>query len=533
MSAVRSVCLVPSGLLNFEGKIMPNAHTFADLDGDGNRELIVGAMSGKVAIFKGLSSSNSICEYTVDGCITAIVTHRIGVESSQGSSVDTPYVMLVMTAEGTCFVLHRKVHRTDDVKSAFALDIHAQFTIPFNVSAADMIDSKLVVGTRDGTIHVFDIQDLDHVKEIKKHRLPGEVESFVRSKPGLLLVCLHTGEVLEVTAESAIVVEHGESLQCGRAYILSGLKSKDVDSCDAFGYFNGQVHLKHSTTNEILWRIQLPDALLMMASIHLFQDGGEEIVLCCWNGDVYLINTLGSQLKFTIPFSITAFFSGSFSTATGSEDVIFCATTSGGILYYVGIGQSIRHIRHDSVMDVITHSSLYSSIDTPAKRRAVLLGLRQHLPAIQLDIPDEPTLQECIRACVYASNALMEPPSAPADDSIDQQSLQDTTVDTEPEQIQPEEVVSPGVAQEKQSDNDTEERRPDEATEERQNEELVEEQQVEEVEEEKQHEELEQTTDERDPFSEDEHSPPRHTDSLSQASEKVDRQRQNGMKGQK
>ncbi|CAK4687142.1 unnamed protein product [Aphanomyces euteiches] len=515
-----AVCLVPSGLLNFEGKIMPNAHTFADLDGDGNRELIVGAMSGKVAIFKGLSSSNSICKYTVDGCITAIVTHRIGVESSQGSSVDTPYVMLVMTAEGTCFVLHRKVHRTDD-------------TIPFNVSAADMIDSKLVVGTRDGTIHVFDIQDLDHVKEIKKHRLPGEVESFVRSKPGLLLVCLHTGEVLEVTAESAIVVEHGESLQCGRAYILSGLKSKDVDSCDAFGYFNGQVHLKHSTTNEILWRIQLPDALLMMASIHLFQDGGEEIVLCCWNGDVYLINTLGSQLKFTIPFSITAFFSGSFSTATGSEDVIFCATTSGGILYYVGIGQSIRHIRHDSVMDVITHSSLYSSIDTPAKRRAVLLGLRQHLPAIQLDIPDEPTLQECIRACVYASNALMEPPSAPADDSIDQQSLQDTTVDTEPEQIQPEEVVSPEVAEEKQSDNDTEERRPDEATEERQNEELMEEQQVEEVEEEKLHEELEQTTDERDPFSEDEHSPPRHTDSLSQASEKVDRQRQNGMKGQK
>ncbi len=43
---------MPSGLLNFEGKILPNAHAFIEMDGDRDRELIVGSISGKLAIFK-------------------------------------------------------------------------------------------------------------------------------------------------------------------------------------------------------------------------------------------------------------------------------------------------------------------------------------------------------------------------------------------------------------------------------------------------------------------------------------------------
>ncbi|KAF0686194.1 Aste57867_21980 [Aphanomyces stellatus] len=423
-TTVRSVCLVPSGLLNFEGKIMPNAYAFADMDGDSQRELIVGAMSGKLAIFKGLSSPDSAYNYTVDGCITSIVTYNMVVETPEDEGAKTrKCVILVMTAEGTCYIFHRE--GGGDSGASYA--VHSHFSIPLNVSTSEILGVKLVVGTRDTAIHVFDVEHLDRIKKINQFVVPGEVEAFLRSHEApttTLLVCLQSGEVLEMTIDddaapssSFDVLEHGEDLTCGRSYILSGVKAKGIQSCDAYGYFNGHVKLKDRDTGSVRWSIQLPDALLKMATINLFQDGDEEVILCCWNGDVYIVNTVGSQLKFTIPFSITAFFSGSLSVVQngGSEDVLFCATTSGGILFYVGIGQSIRHIRHDSVvrpphMDVITHSALYDAIDTPAKRRDVLLALRKHLPRMQIENGDAPTLQECIRACVYAPNAIMDPP---------------------------------------------------------------------------------------------------------------------------
>ncbi|RHY24755.1 hypothetical protein DYB32_008712 [Aphanomyces invadans] len=114
-----------------------------------------------------------------------------------------------------------------------------------------------------------------------------------------------------------------------------------------------------------------------MATINLFQDGDEEVMLCCWNGDVFIVNAAGSQLKFTIPFSL----------------------------------------------DEIKHSTLFSSIDTPLKRRSVLAALQRRWPSAYRALSHQalsddddstaPTLQQCIRACVYASNSIFSQPPTP------------------------------------------------------------------------------------------------------------------------
>ncbi|RHY37271.1 hypothetical protein DYB34_003191 [Aphanomyces astaci] len=74
-------------------------------------------------------------------------------------------------------------------------------------------------------------------------------------------------------------------------------------------------------------------------------------------------------------------------------------------------------------MDEIKHSSLYALIDTPSKRRAVLATLQrrwQQPHAAAFDSTDAPTLQQCIRACVYASNSIFSaPPPLPADPPVD------------------------------------------------------------------------------------------------------------------
>ncbi|RQM21327.1 hypothetical protein B5M09_009899, partial [Aphanomyces astaci] len=228
-------------------------------------------------------------------------------------------LILVMTAEGTCFVLRRAVESS---LGTLTLHMHTQFAIPLNVSAAAMLGpSLLVLGTRDSTVHFVDISNVESFLPSQHNSVDTVQDNNRSSSPDMsspddpdiehsLLVCLHTGDVLHVTPSSSMVLEHGDSLQCGRAYVLSGVKAKDVaSSCDAFGYFDGHVKLKDAGTGQLRWSIQLPDALLTMATINLFQDGDEEVMLCCWNGDVFIVNTAGSQLKFTIPFSISAFFS--------------------------------------------------------------------------------------------------------------------------------------------------------------------------------------------------------------------------------
>ncbi|RHY15730.1 hypothetical protein DYB25_008224, partial [Aphanomyces astaci] len=225
-------------------------------------------------------------------------------------------LILVMTAEGTCFVLRRAVESS---LGTLTLHMHTQFAIPLNVSAAAMLGpSLLVLGTRDSTVHFVDISNVESFlpsqhNSVQDNNRSSSPDMSSPDDPDIeqsLLVCLHTGDVLHVTPSSSMVLEHGDSLQCGRAYVLSGVKAKDVaSSCDAFGYFDGHVKLKDAGTGQLRWSIQLPDALLTMATINLFQDGDEEVMLCCWNGDVFIVNTAGSQLKFTIPFSISAFFS--------------------------------------------------------------------------------------------------------------------------------------------------------------------------------------------------------------------------------
>ncbi|RHZ14023.1 hypothetical protein DYB26_005799 [Aphanomyces astaci] len=279
-------------------------------------------------------------------------------------------LILVMTAEGTCFVLRRAVESS---LGTLTLHMHTQFAIPLNVSAAAMLGpSLLVLGTRDSTVHFVDISNVESFlpsqhNSVQDNNRSSSPDMSSPDDPDIehsLLVCLHTGDVLHVTPSSSMVLEHGDSLQCGRAYVLSGVKAKDVaSSCDAFGYFDGHVKLKDAGTGQLRWSIQLPDALLTMATINLFQDGDEEVMLCCWNGDVFIVNTAGSQLKFTIPFSISAFFSAVLAT----------------------------------------------------------LQRRWQQPhAAAFDSTDAPTLQQCIRACVYASNSIFSaPPPLPADPPVD------------------------------------------------------------------------------------------------------------------
>ncbi|OQS00958.1 hypothetical protein ACHHYP_02051 [Achlya hypogyna] len=388
---VRSVCLVPTGLLTFEGKVLPNAYAFADLNGDNDIELVVGSMAGKMA---GLSSSESAYGHSVDGCITAIVAH---------ASADRRALLFVTTAEGQCIVLQKQA-------DADAFATIEQFAIPLNVSAAAVIKASLVLGTRDATIHTFNIANVHKAFEEKKVRVPGEVESMLRQgdagKVEPLVVCLHTGAVLKFNTMTSRVQLQEPWDGAGRAFALTQIKSDGVVALDAFGRLDGSVELRHAASGEALWSLQLPDALLMMATITLFQDGDEEIALCCWNGDVYLVNKAGSQLRFSIPFSITAFFTGAF--AQGGQDTLFCATTSGGILYYSGIGQSIRHIRHHSVLEAIETAGLLSALDTPAKRQALLAALALHVP--HLAPVAAPSLPDCLRALVYASSSLLATP---------------------------------------------------------------------------------------------------------------------------
>lgn len=52
---------MPTFVKELDGKVLPNAHAVADVDGDDLNEYIFGSMNGVVAIFKVCSCNDLAC----------------------------------------------------------------------------------------------------------------------------------------------------------------------------------------------------------------------------------------------------------------------------------------------------------------------------------------------------------------------------------------------------------------------------------------------------------------------------------------
>ena len=95
MSNTRSLSFVERVDLDFSGTFSKEALLLADVDKDGDNELVVGNMNGELAVFKGKSSKPwRTCDHL--GMITCL---GVGDVCNVGKNL-----LVCMTAEGWCYI---------------------------------------------------------------------------------------------------------------------------------------------------------------------------------------------------------------------------------------------------------------------------------------------------------------------------------------------------------------------------------------------------------------------------------------------
>lgn len=161
-AAARHCVLVEKFAFSFSGTLSPNALLVGDVDNDSDNEIVVGSLSGELAVIKGRPSRRQ------DGAGGAAAKPRF-FASDLGSIVCVALgdvrncgraSLVVVAGEGIAHIFD--LASSKDAKAAIVPTVSLR--IPLNVSSALVCDvdgdgkQELVLGSRNKAVHFFELR---------------------------------------------------------------------------------------------------------------------------------------------------------------------------------------------------------------------------------------------------------------------------------------------------------------------------------------------------------------------------------------
>ncbi|CAB3365517.1 Hypothetical predicted protein [Cloeon dipterum] len=334
-----------------QGPVLKNALTFGDVDGDGEVELVVGNESGELCIFKD-SSNPSKPWYQTTGLkmISAIGVGKL-IEEAKNT-------LVVVSGDGWCHLLLPGAAPSCPPDVALGCDnnmhvAHIQ-CIPPNTHCLFLGDIdgdgqiELVVGLTDRVIRSYRWQRdpastvpgegklvslnkweaASQVSSVSLGREIGGQPSILVSQPGgtLLKIMCTTNQYAALDNSLDEAVSTSKINQCTLSsnrsnksvsvsteivgMIQTAKSTGDKGSPYAVAVTDGNLLLAQD--DNILWSMQLNKQLFCITKLDITGDGNDEIVVCSWDGQTYVLGQDSISVRFQFEESVAAFTAGLF-----------------------------------------------------------------------------------------------------------------------------------------------------------------------------------------------------------------------------
>ncbi|PSN49816.1 Integrin-alpha FG-GAP repeat-containing protein 2 [Blattella germanica] len=313
---MRAVCFVKRFEFELNGTIFPNALALDDVDNDGNNELVVGNMSGDLAIYK---SDRLWQKVTGLGMITAL---GIGDIFNCGSNA-----LVAVGGDGWCHILYKaKLDDSTDQKKGKLESVHVQ-RIPPNTKIVLLGDidgdgcTELVMGLTDRVVRSY--------RWLPDSNQPGAGK----------LVGLHNEQLPSTSVEyHPLSSSRMRNLNISTE-IQGGIKTGDSEPGSSPRYavatLDGTLMLVQDEV--VIWSMQVDHQLFALTKLDMTGDGRDEIVACSWDGQTYILDQEKCSVRFQLEESVVSFCSGYYTLQPGHPAVpclVYTTFTNKIYVYY-------------------------------------------------------------------------------------------------------------------------------------------------------------------------------------------------------
>ncbi|XP_043237067.1 KICSTOR complex protein ITFG2-like [Amphibalanus amphitrite] len=333
---MRTVSFVGHVDLEVHGGVSPSALTLADVDNDGENELVVGTETGELYIFKGLQTQ-PLCHVSDLGLVSAVCCGPlISPDRNTLAAISGNGWIHMFEVDETGIRQRRDQRIPANVKTAVLSDVDRDGRV------------ELVVALTDRVVRVYRWQE-DALRAISKCELMQQIgnislnveedgwPSVLVSQPGAAVVRLryrsstaedgrecHSVEIDDVSR--AVKARHNVSCE-----VLGGLREA---ASNTYAMITLDGSLFYVKDNELCWSMPLHHQLFCLTKLDVTSDGNDELIVTSWDGHTFIINQEKQAVQFLFEEPVTAFAAGRYGSGGANAPCMAYAAVGKVVLFH-------------------------------------------------------------------------------------------------------------------------------------------------------------------------------------------------------
>ncbi|KAL1124610.1 hypothetical protein AAG570_001234 [Ranatra chinensis] len=315
---MRSVCFVERIELEFVGNVLEKALCLGDVDNDGENELVVGGVSGDLFVYKGDKLWQSM---TGLGPVTGVA---VGDLMNCGSNA-----LVVVSGDGWCHI-YLCLDSAQHANGAKLELVHNQ-RIPANTKVVVLGDVQgdgqvdMVLGLTDRVVRIYKwlqspsaanlvclnkCESANQVGSVCLGKSAGSIPCILVSQPGATYMTITHREEGNMQVDYHAVSGNKVSSTNISAKMVSNIGKKEAH---ALVTIDGCIMLIHN--QQLLWTLNVEnDQLFAADKANVTESEGEELVICSWSGNTYIIDEDSNAVCFQLGEPVQAFTSGLYTS---------------------------------------------------------------------------------------------------------------------------------------------------------------------------------------------------------------------------
>ncbi|XP_038078141.1 KICSTOR complex protein ITFG2-like isoform X2 [Patiria miniata] len=443
---MRSVVFVERLEFEFSGNVFPNAVVLGDVDNDNENELLVGNAEGELSVFKGnntqpwatcsnlgmitclgvgdICNSGKNCLVTISGEGLCSIFYRVPAAKTEVHELAEADIV----SDDTILTPCHTQHLTANIKVVLIDDIDGDGKMEFVVGHTDRVVSayrwvdKQLPSSNESCPFVpgkFLLLQKWHLNgqigSLSLSRHPDGQPKLIVSQPGCnyaeLLCSWVKGHVEEVTgpnskSETYVKWHPITNKRARNANVSTELVGRICRSADCEDRTNAHGGkdpvpsrmamctldgtLMMIEEDKILWSLLVDHQLFALTKFDINCDGQDEVVVCAWDGQTYIVNHSQESVRFHFQENVCAFCAGQYSTTGANKPCLVYATFNKRIYLYWNV-QIPR----------IPSADLQLALSRNEK-------VQKKLKELNIDVTDTSKLRELYQWCFYGNHPRKE-----------------------------------------------------------------------------------------------------------------------------